>query len=233
MQANRALAHSLMLEFSQSAVRSMGPIEHESLAALAELGFRFSLDRLTDLRIEPRELADAAFRFVKAPAALLLNRATTQAIDIHPADLSDLLGTLRHRSHRRPHRERGDGRRPARLRRAVRAGLPVLAAAPGPQRGPAGVRRAGRGARARALPSPSGCRGRRRKSRPPTQPAEPGRPGHSGETGAPECWHSSPAAWSAARDPRQCGGFAVPMEFSAVSCRNCKSKSRTGKHRYC
>jgi cyclic-di-GMP phosphodiesterase TipF (flagellum assembly factor) len=92
MQANRALANSIMLEFSQSAVRSMGPIEHESLAALAELGFRFSLDRLTDLRIEPRELAERGFRFVKAPAALLLNRVTTQAIDIHPADLSDLLG---------------------------------------------------------------------------------------------------------------------------------------------
>jgi cyclic-di-GMP phosphodiesterase TipF (flagellum assembly factor) len=92
MQANRALANSIMLEFSQGAVRSMGPIEYESLAALAELGFRFSLDRLTDLRIEPRELAERGFRFVKAPAALLLNRVTTQAIDIHPADLSDLLG---------------------------------------------------------------------------------------------------------------------------------------------
>jgi cyclic-di-GMP phosphodiesterase TipF (flagellum assembly factor) len=92
MQANRALAPSLMLEFSQSAMRTMGPIEHESLAALAEIGFRFSLDRLTDLRIEPRELAERGFRFVKAPAALLLNRTTTQAVDIHPADLSDLLG---------------------------------------------------------------------------------------------------------------------------------------------
>ena len=85
MQANRALANSIMLEFSQSAVRSMGPIEHESLAALAELGFRFSLDRLTDLRLEPRELAERGFRFVKAPAALLLNRATTQAIELVPS----------------------------------------------------------------------------------------------------------------------------------------------------
>jgi cyclic-di-GMP phosphodiesterase TipF (flagellum assembly factor) len=92
MQANRALAPSLMLEFQQSALRTMGPIEYESLAALADLGFRFSLDRLTDLRIEPRELADRGFRFVKAPATLLLNRVTTQAVDIHPADLSDLLG---------------------------------------------------------------------------------------------------------------------------------------------
>jgi cyclic-di-GMP phosphodiesterase TipF (flagellum assembly factor) len=92
MQANRALAPSLVLEFSQNALRHMGPIETESLAALAALGFRFSLDRLTDLRVEPRDLADRAFRFVKAPAALLLNRTGMQGSDIHPADFSDLLG---------------------------------------------------------------------------------------------------------------------------------------------
>jgi len=92
MQANRALAPSLVLEFTQSALRQMGPLEHESLAALADLGFRFSLDRLGDLRVEPRELADRGFRFVKASATLLLNRAGSTAMDIHPADLSDLLG---------------------------------------------------------------------------------------------------------------------------------------------
>jgi cyclic-di-GMP phosphodiesterase, flagellum assembly factor TipF len=92
MEANRALAPSLVLEFAQSTLRAMGPLENESLAALAELGFRFSLDRLTDLKIAPRELADRGFRFVKAPAALLLNRAATQATDIHPTDFSDLLG---------------------------------------------------------------------------------------------------------------------------------------------
>src|SRR5208282_5434315 len=36
MEANRAIAQALVLEFTQSAVRAMGPIEHESLAALAE-----------------------------------------------------------------------------------------------------------------------------------------------------------------------------------------------------
>src|SRR6478609_10544989 len=57
MDANRALADSVILEFSQSAVRNFGPIEHESLSALAERGFRFSMDGVADLRIEPRELA--------------------------------------------------------------------------------------------------------------------------------------------------------------------------------
>jgi cyclic-di-GMP phosphodiesterase TipF (flagellum assembly factor) len=92
VEANRAIAPALVFEFTQGAVRAMGPIEHESLAALAERGFRFSMDNLTDLRVEPRELNERGFRFIKAPAALLLNRVGAASTDIHPADLSDLLG---------------------------------------------------------------------------------------------------------------------------------------------
>ncbi len=92
MEANRAIAPSLVFEFTQSAVRAMGPIEHESLAALAERGFRFSVDNLTDLRVDARELNERGFRFVKAPAALLFNRISVVSTDIHPADFSDLLG---------------------------------------------------------------------------------------------------------------------------------------------
>lgn len=92
MDANRAIAPSLVLEFTQNAVRAMGPLEHESLAALAEHGYRFSLDNVSDLRLDPRELADRGFRFIKVQASLLLNRAGAAATDIHPADLSDLVG---------------------------------------------------------------------------------------------------------------------------------------------
>jgi cyclic-di-GMP phosphodiesterase, flagellum assembly factor TipF len=92
IEANRAIASSLVFEFTQSAVRGMGPIEHESIAALAERGFRFSMDNLSDLRIEPRELTARGFRFIKAPAALLLNRVGNASANIHPADFSDLLG---------------------------------------------------------------------------------------------------------------------------------------------
>jgi cyclic-di-GMP phosphodiesterase, flagellum assembly factor TipF len=92
MEANRAIAPALMFEFTQSAVRAMGPIEHESLAALAERGFRFSMDNLTDLRVDAREMNERGFRFVKAPATLLFNRVGAASTDIHPADFSDLLG---------------------------------------------------------------------------------------------------------------------------------------------
>ncbi len=91
MEANRALAPSLMLEFSQSAMESFGPIEQENMAALAERGFRFSMDQVTDVRMEPRNLAERGIRFVKVASGLLLNRSVA-GTDIHTADLSDLLG---------------------------------------------------------------------------------------------------------------------------------------------
>jgi cyclic-di-GMP phosphodiesterase TipF (flagellum assembly factor) len=92
LEANRALAPSFVLEFKQATFRNLGPAETEHLAALAQRGFRFSIDHVTDLRIEPRELADRGVRFIKVPAALLLDQRQTSASDIHPSDLSDLLG---------------------------------------------------------------------------------------------------------------------------------------------
>jgi cyclic-di-GMP phosphodiesterase, flagellum assembly factor TipF len=91
MDANRALASSLMFEFTQEAYRSFGPIENEGLAALAQRGFRFSMDHVTDLHIEPNELADRSFRFFKVPAKLLLNKIVGMQSDIDPEDLADLL----------------------------------------------------------------------------------------------------------------------------------------------
>ncbi|TPQ32648.1 diguanylate phosphodiesterase [Bradyrhizobium guangdongense] len=92
LEANRALASALVLEFKQSTFRNLGPAETENLAALAQRGFRFSIDHVTDLRIEPRELADRGVRFIKVPASLLLDPRQASTSDIHPSDLSDLLG---------------------------------------------------------------------------------------------------------------------------------------------
>jgi cyclic-di-GMP phosphodiesterase TipF (flagellum assembly factor) len=92
LEANRALASSFVLEFKQTTFRNLGPTETEHLAALAQRGYRFSIDHVSDLRIEPRELADRGVRFIKVPAALLLDQKLSSASDIHPSDLSDLLG---------------------------------------------------------------------------------------------------------------------------------------------
>jgi cyclic-di-GMP phosphodiesterase, flagellum assembly factor TipF len=92
LEANRALAPSFVLEFKQAMFRRLGPIEIEHLAALSQRGYRFSIDHVTDLRVEPRELADRGVRFIKVPAALLLDPKQSSSSDIHPSDLSDLLG---------------------------------------------------------------------------------------------------------------------------------------------
>ena len=90
LEANRAVSSSIVLEIQQSALTSAGPIELESLSALAERGYRFSLDNVTDLRFEPRDLVARGFRYVKVRADVLLKRIAV-ASDIDPADLADLL----------------------------------------------------------------------------------------------------------------------------------------------
>ncbi|MES5484841.1 EAL domain-containing protein [Bradyrhizobium sp. INPA03-11B] len=92
LEANRALAPSFVLEFKQATFRNLGPVESENLAALSQRGYRFSIDHVSDLRLEPRELADRGVRFIKVPAALLLDARQSATSDIHPSDLSDLLG---------------------------------------------------------------------------------------------------------------------------------------------
>jgi cyclic-di-GMP phosphodiesterase TipF (flagellum assembly factor) len=92
MDANRALAPSLIMELKQDAMLNMGPLEQEGLAALRELGFRFCIDQVTDLRMDPRDLGERGIRYVKVTAAFLLGQADAPGADIHAADLSDLLG---------------------------------------------------------------------------------------------------------------------------------------------
>ncbi|MGY3692659.1 cyclic-di-GMP phosphodiesterase TipF (flagellum assembly factor) [Bradyrhizobium sp. USDA 3240] len=92
LDANRALAPSFVLEFKQATFRNLGPVESENLAALSQRGYRFSIDHVSDLRLEPRELADRGVRFIKVPAALLLDARQSATTDIDPSDLSDLLG---------------------------------------------------------------------------------------------------------------------------------------------
>lgn len=92
LEANRALAPSLILELPQNAYRMLNPAELVGMSMLAERGFRFSLDRIQDFRLDPRGLHDRGVRFIKVPAPLMLNHEASALGHIHPADLSDLLG---------------------------------------------------------------------------------------------------------------------------------------------
>ncbi len=90
--ANRAIAPAFVFVFSHAAYRSMGSKESEGLGALAARGFRFMLDHVGDLRLEARDLAGRGFRFVRAPASLLLNRTAALAANIDPSELAAYLG---------------------------------------------------------------------------------------------------------------------------------------------
>lgn len=90
MQHNTDLAQHLIFEFSQATVNGAGPVELASLDALAALGFRFSMDQVTNLRFDPAALHDLNFRFIKVSAQTMLE-ASHAAGDIHAADLKELL----------------------------------------------------------------------------------------------------------------------------------------------
>jgi len=91
LDANRALASSIVFEFAQGSFRVLGSAEREGLDALAERGFHFSIDQVENLRLDPREVAARGVRFLKVPCDLMLRR-TIDAAGVRPADLADLLG---------------------------------------------------------------------------------------------------------------------------------------------
>ncbi|WP_370675329.1 EAL domain-containing protein [Pleomorphomonas sp. PLEO] len=85
---SRAMAELVQFEFRQDALAEMGPLEIESLRAVADLGFHFSIDNVTDLRVDFRRWSDLGFRSIKVAADRLLGRAPLVTGDIHVEDMS-------------------------------------------------------------------------------------------------------------------------------------------------
>ena len=90
--ANKAIAPSLFIEISQNDFRSPNVVYRESLHQLRERGFRFAIDRVTDLHIDPQAMAERGVRYLKISADLILGRVPQTGAQVHPADLVDLLG---------------------------------------------------------------------------------------------------------------------------------------------
>ncbi len=65
LESNKVLAPHLIFEFPAASLGEWGPVEQEQLKRLSRLGCRFSLDGLTDLDLEPAQLAAAGVAFVK------------------------------------------------------------------------------------------------------------------------------------------------------------------------
>jgi cyclic-di-GMP phosphodiesterase TipF (flagellum assembly factor) len=84
--ANRDLAGSLIFELGQSAFNARGAVEARNMAKLADIGFRFSIDKVSDLGLDFNDLARCDVNFVKIGAPLLID------------ELEDLDGRLTLRS---------------------------------------------------------------------------------------------------------------------------------------
>lgn len=91
VNANRTLSDVLIFEFSQSDVAEMGVMEMESLSALSEIGFSFSIDRIVDMKMDFKALAQKGFKFAKLNADYLIGRRSADHGHIHPSDFGDLL----------------------------------------------------------------------------------------------------------------------------------------------
>lgn len=91
MQHNQHLSEQLVFEFSQATVDGIGPIETASLEALARLGFRFSMDQVTDINIDYRKLHNLNIRYIKISAEVLVGQADHGTTDIRPEDIKELM----------------------------------------------------------------------------------------------------------------------------------------------
>ncbi len=98
MTQNRDLSAAVIFELGQKPFRDRSALAARNMAKLADLGFRFSVDKVSDLELDFNDLARADVRFLKVGARVLLEglsnaeEATTsdRRRDIHPGDFGAL-----------------------------------------------------------------------------------------------------------------------------------------------
>jgi cyclic-di-GMP phosphodiesterase TipF (flagellum assembly factor) len=76
LTANKDLAGALIFEIGQSAFEARGSVEARNMGKLADLGFRFSLDKVVDLDLDLQDLSRSDVKFVKIAAPFLLDELT-------------------------------------------------------------------------------------------------------------------------------------------------------------
>jgi cyclic-di-GMP phosphodiesterase TipF (flagellum assembly factor) len=76
LSANRDLANSLIFEIGQAAYEGRNNKQARNMARLGDLGFRFSMDKVTNLDFDLQDLSRADVKFVKVTAETLLSELT-------------------------------------------------------------------------------------------------------------------------------------------------------------
>jgi cyclic-di-GMP phosphodiesterase TipF (flagellum assembly factor) len=73
LTANRDLAGALIFEIGQEAFNARGSAVARNMGKLADLGFRFSVDKVTDLDLDLQDLSRSDVKFLKVGAQFLLD----------------------------------------------------------------------------------------------------------------------------------------------------------------
>ena len=90
LSANRDLSGALIFELGQAAYDARGAVEARNMGKLADLGFRFSLDKVTDLDLDFQDLARSDVKFVKVGAQFMLDQLEETADGLILKSLPDL-----------------------------------------------------------------------------------------------------------------------------------------------
>jgi cyclic-di-GMP phosphodiesterase, flagellum assembly factor TipF len=91
MTHHRDLANNIVFEFAQSSVMSAGSAEAANLRHLANLGFRLSLDQMTQLNLDFARVKKLGFQFLKLKASTLLYGMSEAQADVAAEDFQALL----------------------------------------------------------------------------------------------------------------------------------------------
>jgi cyclic-di-GMP phosphodiesterase TipF (flagellum assembly factor) len=90
LTANAEIGANLVFEMAQADLPGLGPDTLAQFDRLHRLGCRFSLDRVADMALDPRDLAERHFNYVKLDATELLALARAEGGDAVQALLGNL-----------------------------------------------------------------------------------------------------------------------------------------------
>ena len=99
LSENRDMAGGLIFELGLGAFEQRGSVEARNMAKLADLGFRFSIDKVGQLDLDFRELQRADVKFIKITADTLLDHLNNEddgrlslkpLKDLHASDFAAL-----------------------------------------------------------------------------------------------------------------------------------------------
>lgn len=76
LRANRDLAPALVFEIGQQAFETRNGVQARNMARLADLGFRFSVDKVVNLDLDLQDLGRSDVKFLKVGAQTLLDELT-------------------------------------------------------------------------------------------------------------------------------------------------------------